>query len=204
MVAALADRAFGWRHGAVVGRRLVGYCRGVDHRARPGGRLRRWRRTMRRRRTWRAVAAALPAGDGAGAGDDDGASRRRGLRLLCVRLAAVMAFVDGRVDDAKMTRVLALARALGVHADFVTAVHELLVGEVAWVAADQIRHNIATIPGVPYDQAHPYAAFLPYTDGREDPALAARYDALADLPDGSLGKAFYEHYTRNGFAFLTA
>ena len=149
-----------------------------------------------------AVVAALPAGDGAGDGDEAGGDPGAGgLRLLCVRLAAVMAFVDGRVDDAKMTRVLVLARALGVHADFVTAVHELLVGEVAWVAADQIRHNIATIPGVPYDQAHPYAAFLPYTDGREDPALAARYDALADLPDGSLGKAFYEHYTRNGFAF---
>lgn len=123
------------------------------------------------------------------------------VRLLAVRLAAVMAFVDGRVDDAKLTHVLRLARALDVHADFVTAAHELLSGEVAWVAADQIRHNIATIPGVPYDPEHPYAAFLPYTDGRDDPALTARYEALEGFPAGSLGRAFFDHYDRNGFAF---
>jgi hypothetical protein len=122
------------------------------------------------------------------------------VRLLCVRLAAVMAFDDGRVDEAKLRRVLAVADALDVHADFVTAVHELLAGDVAWVAADQIRHNVDTIPGVPYEPEHPYAVFLPYAEA-PNPALAARYDALEGHPAGSLGRAFFDHYRRNGFAF---
>lgn len=123
------------------------------------------------------------------------------LRLLCVRLAAVMAFVDGRVEPGKLERVQRLAAALDVRADFVTAVHELLAGDVAWVAADQIRHNIATIPGVAYEPDHPYAAFLPYTGEHQDPELAARYEALGQYPPGSLGRAFFEHYRRNHFAF---
>lgn len=123
------------------------------------------------------------------------------LRMLCVRLGAVLAFQDGRVEDAKLERVLALAAALDVHADFVTAVHEMLAGDLAWVAADEIRHNIETIPGVAYDPGHPYAAFLPYTGEHQDPALAARYDALAEMSEGTLGRAFHEHYRRNGFAF---
>jgi hypothetical protein len=122
------------------------------------------------------------------------------VRLLCVRLAAVMAFDDGRVDEAKLRRVLLVADALDVRADFVTAVHELLAGDVAWVAADQIRHNIATIPGVPYEPDHPYAVFLPYA-GAPDPALTARYDALEGYPAGSLGREFFDHYRRNRFAF---
>lgn len=123
------------------------------------------------------------------------------LRLLCVRLAAVMAFTDGTVDAAKLTEVVALADALGVDGDFVHAVHAMLAGDVAWVAADQIRHNIATIPGMPWVPEDPYAAFLPYRDGNDDPSLASRYRALGDLPEATFGRAFFEHYRTNGFAF---
>lgn len=123
------------------------------------------------------------------------------MRLLCVRLAAVMAFVDGTVDDAKLAEVLRLADALGVDADFVHAVHSMLEGDVAWVAADEIRHNIATIPGMPWVPSDPYAGFLPYREGNDDPALCARYRSLADLPPGSFGRAFFDHYHDNGFAF---
>jgi hypothetical protein len=35
----------------------------------------------------------------------------------------------------------------------------------------------------------------------EDPALAARFRALGELPEDTLGHGFYRYYTDNGFAF---
>ena len=35
----------------------------------------------------------------------------------------------------------------------------------------------------------------------EEPTLAARYRALGDLPEGTLGRAYFEHCRRGGFAF---
>ena len=45
------------------------------------------------------------------------------------------------------------------------------------------------------------APFLPYRDGREDPAAAARYEALGELGADTFGRAFWEHFKRNHFAF---
>ena len=35
----------------------------------------------------------------------------------------------------------------------------------------------------------------------EDPSLLARYEALAKCGEGTLGRAFYDHYVENGFPF---
>ncbi|MCC5953020.1 MAG: hypothetical protein JJU45_13095 [Acidimicrobiia bacterium] len=133
-----------------------------------------------------AVATALPT-----EGD---------LRLTAVRLVAVMALVDGVVEDAKLSLVGQLAEALDVHADFVEALAHLLRNDIGWAAFDEIRHNVATIPGMPWEPDHPYAPFLPYRDGNDDPPLTARYESLADRPPGSLGRAFVHHYRSNGYA----
>src|SRR6185437_10724264 len=45
------------------------------------------------------------------------------------------------------------------------------------------------------------APFMPYRDGRDDPQLEARYGELAALPEGTFGRAFSDHFVRNGFAF---
>jgi hypothetical protein len=42
---------------------------------------------------------------------------------------------------------------------------------------------------------------FPYGGSRTDPALAARYHALARLPPGTLGRAFWEKYQQSGYAF---
>lgn len=132
------------------------------------------------------LAAAL-------AGDD--------LRLNAVRLLAVMALNDGVIEDAKLALVGRYADALDVHADFVTAIAALLSNDIAWAAFDEIRHNVATIPGIAWNPDDPYGAFLPYGGDNADPELKARYEALADKPEGSLGRAFYDHYRSNDYAF---
>jgi hypothetical protein len=69
------------------------------------------------------------------------------------------------------------------------------------VAFDEIRHNVETIPKLAWDPDDPYAAFLPYGGGNDDPALVARYAELGQLDAGLFGRDFHDHYTSNGFAF---
>lgn len=123
------------------------------------------------------------------------------LRRNVVRVLAVLALLDGVVEQPKLEQVLAYAGALDVHQDFVEAVHQLCLDHVSWVAFDEIRHNVETIPGMPWEPATPYAPFMPYVGDAADPALAERYQQLGELPRGTFGRAFHDHYTTNGFAF---
>jgi hypothetical protein len=122
---------------------------------------------------------------------------------LAVRMLAVMSLVDGRLDPAKNALLGEYAAALGVEESYLGVLTEAAEGEVAAAAACMIRKNAESFPrleatGIDADAVAP---FLPYRDGREDPALEARYEALADLPDGSFGRAFHAHFKRNGFTF---
>ncbi|HEY1281274.1 MAG TPA: hypothetical protein VGF22_16470 [Acidimicrobiales bacterium] len=118
-----------------------------------------------------------------------------------VRVLAVIAFLDGVVEQAKLEYVLDVASALHVHAEFVDALHQLALNHVRWVAHDMIRANVATIPGMPWRADDPYAPFLPYHDTALDPALADRYGALGQLDPSTFGRAFYEHYRSNRYEF---
>jgi hypothetical protein len=123
------------------------------------------------------------------------------LRVVSLQVLAVMAFVDARLDDAKLQLVLDYADALELDADYVHGLRAILENNVKWAAQDMIRDNVASIPGMTWDPEHPYAPFLPYQGAGADPALTERYDGLADLAADSFGRAFHEHYRRNGFAF---
>ncbi|MFO1324649.1 MAG: hypothetical protein U1F15_11365 [Burkholderiales bacterium] len=130
------------------------------------------------------VAAAVPA-----PGDRD----------HVVQFLIVMALVDGTVDAAKIDEVDAFAQALSVREDAVRQLAEVGRGHLAWVRADVARRNLHSITG--HDVGETIDAWiLPYR-ARADPALAARYRALADLPEGTLGRTFCEFYRANGFAF---
>jgi hypothetical protein len=122
-------------------------------------------------------------------------------RLDLVRVLAVTALLDGVVEEAKLEVVLDIASALHVHDEFVDAIQQLSINHVRWAAYDMIRANVATIPGVPWRPDDPYSAFLPCHDDALDPALTARYDRLANLPEGTFGRAFYQHYLSNRYAF---
>ena len=123
-----------------------------------------------------------------------------GARSHAVQFLAVMALVDGAVDTAKISVVIDYANALGSDADGVRQLAALGRENLAWVRADAQRQNLRSITGreldVPIDEW-----ILPYRGDGADPALAARYRALGDLPAGSLGRTFFEFYRANGFAF---
>ena len=123
------------------------------------------------------------------------------LRLLAVQLMTVMAFVDAVADQTKLDLILRSAAELEVDRSFVGSMRALASDDVRSAGLDMLRANVESIPGMTWDADDPMGAFLPYRDGGEQPALAARYDALGDLPDGTLGNAFFHHYRDNHFAF---
>ena len=106
-----------------------------------------------------------------------------------VRMLAVMSLVGGRIDPGKIALVREYADAVGVHESYVAVLAEAAAGEIAAAAACMIRKNAESFPrldltGIDTD---PIAPFLPYRDGRDDPALAARYETLGELAAGPSG-----------------
>lgn len=117
-----------------------------------------------------------------------------------VSFATVMAFVDGTLDNQKLDAVLALAGKLGVKEDYVDDVAELAQGHLHDATAHMIRANMESILGRPWPSDDMMPWFLPYK-ANPDPALAARFHALADLPANTFGHTFAAFYQANKYAF---
>jgi len=123
------------------------------------------------------------------------------LRIEAVRFLTVTAFVDGTLDPAKIARVVAYAEALDVHESSVDEIAAAARGSLAWALAHMVRDNMESVLGRRWPEDGDVAAWLqPYRGAGADPALAARYRALAQLRPGTLGRAFLEHFERNGYA----
>ena len=134
-----------------------------------------------------ALAAALP---------DEEAAATAG------RVLAVMALADGGLDAAKVDLVGRYAAALGLHEDYVRLLTEAAHGELAAATACMVRKNIRSFPRLDHAEGLAFAdVFMPYRGEAADPELAGRYAALGELPDGTFGRAFVDHFHRNGFAF---
>ena len=123
--------------------------------------------------------------------------------MQAVRMVAVMSLVDGRIDEDKIALVQEYASALDVHESYLPVLAEAAAGEVAAASVCMMRKNAETFPGLDLQgfDADRIAPFLPYRDGRADPGLAARYEALGKLGSDTFGHAFWDHFKRNRFAF---
>ncbi len=119
-----------------------------------------------------------------------------------VRMLAVMSLADGVADEAKTAHVRRYADALGVHEGYLDILTEVATDEIAQATACIMRKNVESFPRLDPDRLAegPIAPFLPYVDA-PDPELEARYEALGALDPDSFGRAFYDHFKRNGFAF---
>jgi hypothetical protein len=126
-------------------------------------------------------------------------SGEEAARLAC-RVLAVMSVADGALDEAKIALVREYADALGQHEDYLRVLTESVEGEMHQAAACMVRKNILSFPGLDHTSAEFLDVFMPYRDAA-DPDLAARYAALGELAPGTFGRAFFDHFSRNGFAF---
>lgn len=122
--------------------------------------------------------------------------------MQAVRMLAVMSIADGVADPAKTAMVRAYADALDVHEEYLQVLTEVAQGEIAEATACLVRKNAESFPHLDLSRLSlgPEGPFLPYRDA-PDPELAARYRALGTYAENTFGRAFYEHFHRNGFAF---
>lgn len=123
----------------------------------------------------------------------------RELRAAACRFLAVMPFVDGRLDEDKIDLSLQYADALEIRKNYVTELAEAR-RHLDWVLRDMTRQNIKSLWDEPWDGADIMEVLLPYRR-KPDPSLASRYDALGTLAPGTFGRAFWEIYKQNGYAF---
>jgi hypothetical protein len=125
----------------------------------------------------------------------------RALATEAAHMLTIMAFVDGALDGAKIGAVLDYAAALNIREPYIEEIAEAAHGHVQTALADMTRRNMESITGKPWLGDDAMGWFLPYRGDRADPALAARYRALAGLPEGTLGRAYWKQYDRNRYAF---
>lgn len=118
--------------------------------------------------------------------------RRRVHQLLTVTELCRHPLTTAQVD-----RVDAYAAALGVDEVGMQLARELATQGVAAAEADFRRSLMALEPGLREPTLAGVAGSAPTMS---DPALVERLRALADCPDGSLGRAYLDFYERYGFA----
>jgi hypothetical protein len=123
------------------------------------------------------------------------------LALEAARFATVMAFVDAELNDAKLAAVLRLASTLGVEADFVHDIAAVAQGRLRDATSHMIRANLESLTGKPWSTDDAMSWLTPYNGANADPALAARFRALAELPRETFGYAFNAFYRDNKYAF---
>jgi hypothetical protein len=98
-------------------------------------------------------------------------------------------------------RVAQYADALGVHDDFVRVARRYAQGAYGLAWMDMQRNGFAEHVR---EADHAAAASIhaaPFAPAKVDPVLAARWEAFADLPNGTLGRAVWEMYDGRGFGF---
>jgi hypothetical protein len=123
------------------------------------------------------------------------------LGEYALRCLTVMAFVDGVLDNAKIAAVMSYASALNIETDYLIEMAASAQGKLQWALADMVRANMESITGAPWAEGDVLGWLLPYRDGHADPALEARFAALEHLPADSFGRAFWDFYKSNGYAF---
>jgi hypothetical protein len=142
-----------------------------------------------------AIAPVDPAGLASATTDAEEAGR-------AIRMLSVMSLADGEIDAEKTALVRAYADALAVEADYLDILTEAAAEEIAQAAACIVRKNAESFPNLDASRLRvsAIAPFFPYKDAA-DPELEARYKTLGDLAPDTFGRAFHEHFEKNGFFF---
>ncbi|MGD9837979.1 MAG: hypothetical protein AB7F72_04585 [Afipia sp.] len=122
------------------------------------------------------------------------------LARQAVSFAAIMAFVGGTLDQARLSATVRLADQLGVRDDFVNDLARLALGDLKEARDHMLRANIESITGREWSNAQIGPWLRPY-DKQPDAALATRFHALSRLPDTTFGYAFAAFYQDNNYVY---
>jgi hypothetical protein len=117
-----------------------------------------------------------------------------------VKFLTVMAFVDGKLDKAKIAAVLEYASALGIREEYLDDIKIAAQNRLQEALAHMVRANMISITGQPWE-GDVNAWLLPYTGEKADPKMVARFEELARLDKATFGYAFWSHFKENNYAF---
>lgn len=123
-------------------------------------------------------------------------------RKRVVQLAAIAAMVEGDVTRAEADAVARLASALGVDERALKVLDDIAADHRLLTRFDMMRRIMGKYGAQAY-QEEGFAGLRKMTalwGGGEDPQLAWKYKRLGLLPEGTLGREFWEHITKNGFS----
>jgi len=122
-----------------------------------------------------------------------------------VQAGILAALLDGRIDPAEVEVVRALASAAGVDEPRVHNLAQIAKGRVRLAWLDLARRSFARDVFVDaLKREGPRGVWKivgPMLGRAVDPALAARYIALGELPEGTLGHAYFRFVYENGLGF---
>ena len=124
-------------------------------------------------------------------------------RARILRGMTVVALMDGQLSEERLAYLRHAARVLGEGDEVVNTYANLVHERMGLVRLDMARRGF--IAGAVRDflgRGRLQAAMdlAHYVLKQNDPAEAARYRALGDLPDGTLGQAYIQFINANGFS----
>jgi hypothetical protein len=130
------------------------------------------------------------------------ARRNQIFKTRIVQVMLVAAFVVRPLPPGVAQQLREFADALTVHDDMLDVAVEYAAGALDVARADFARNGyLAALD--PERLAALHSSVLPTSWGQvvDDPALAARWSSLADLPLGTLGRGVADFYTDRGFVY---
>jgi hypothetical protein len=123
------------------------------------------------------------------------------LREDSIKFFAVMAVMDGRIDEAKLGLVLQYAQSLSIHERYLRELADAAHQRLHEALADMTQANMASILNRPWRGGDIDAWLLPYQGSAADPALSRRFETLGQLAPATFGHAFWKHFKKNSYAF---
>lgn len=124
-------------------------------------------------------------------------------RKRVVQLALIAAMVEGDVTPAEAAAVKKLAHALGVDEAGLKVLRDLAGNHRLLTRFDMTRRIMGKFGGKAFEEegfAGIRKMLAPFTGG-EDPDVAWKYKSLGLLPEGTLGRVYWEHCTARKFGF---
>jgi hypothetical protein len=127
------------------------------------------------------------------------------LRWQLTCALALMSMADGEPTPGEAALVDHFARALGVENDMVGTVRKLAHDHLTLARLDIYRRFWGRERMMQKIKSEGWSGLLETVRAlrrkEENPALTARYRALGELPEGTLGRGYYEFITSNQFSF---
>jgi hypothetical protein len=122
-------------------------------------------------------------------------------RKRVVQLATIAAMVEGDVTGAEAKAVRELAAGLDVHERALKVLDNIAADHNFLTRFDMMRRIMGKFGTKAYEEEG-FAGvrkMLTLFTGGEDPQVAWKYKQLGLLPEGTLGREFWEHCTKNKF-----